>query len=420
MADITPKSYSADSTLYLYTSLTAGSSHIITATSRLETILKANKIPFRALDVATDEKARMLWGRRSKGKKLPGLVKYGSIVGDLEEIEEWNEYGELRQQIGSTPVAAPTPTASATNTPSKASASPIPVSELALKTPSDMPSPSPLSKETSEQFDSSPMSASRKGETPLTMAMRQAGAEAAKRAGEKKGSKSTAPISARDLEATEMPMPAIETKMARSVEEPGISANTAAAKIPEKLAEEGAKRTSVDKIAEEDAKRTNTDQVTNSDGKNEQKDVDLSKEATMTDASRAGSMPKVKSPLSEETAATSSTNLDAAGLGPGPRTHRGSSVSLAPKEQIEEIEKRNTILEETGDTDESRTKVAAQDRETSFTSMAGEGKRLEQSASATVADLKSTDEGEAAAMRGIQPQEQDAKDPEGAGASVGD
>lgn len=77
----TPKSYSSDSTLYLYTSLTAGSSHIITATSRLETILKANRIPFKALDVATDEKARMLWGRRSKGRKLPGLVRYGSIVG---------------------------------------------------------------------------------------------------------------------------------------------------------------------------------------------------------------------------------------------------------------------------------------------------------------------------------------------------
>lgn len=70
-----------DSTLYLYTSLTAGSSHIITATSRIETILKANKLPFRAIDVATDEAARKLWGRRSKGKKLPGLVKYGDIVG---------------------------------------------------------------------------------------------------------------------------------------------------------------------------------------------------------------------------------------------------------------------------------------------------------------------------------------------------
>jgi hypothetical protein len=81
MGDSTPKSYHTDPTLYLYTSLTAGSSHIITATSRLETILKANKIPFLAIDVATDEKARMLWGRRAGKRKLPGLVRMGMIVG---------------------------------------------------------------------------------------------------------------------------------------------------------------------------------------------------------------------------------------------------------------------------------------------------------------------------------------------------
>ena len=81
MADSTPKSYHTDPALYLYTSLTAGSSHIITATSRLETILKANKIPFLAVDVATDEKARMLWGRRAGKRKLPGLVRMGMIVG---------------------------------------------------------------------------------------------------------------------------------------------------------------------------------------------------------------------------------------------------------------------------------------------------------------------------------------------------
>jgi hypothetical protein len=70
-----------DNTLYLYTSLTAGSSHIITATSRLETILKANRIPFRAVDVATDEKARRIWGRRAGKRKLPGLVKDEMVVG---------------------------------------------------------------------------------------------------------------------------------------------------------------------------------------------------------------------------------------------------------------------------------------------------------------------------------------------------
>lgn len=81
MADSTPKSYSSDPTLWLYTSLSSGSSQIVTATSRLETILKANKIPFQALDVATDEKARMLWGRRAGKRKLPGLVRMGMVIG---------------------------------------------------------------------------------------------------------------------------------------------------------------------------------------------------------------------------------------------------------------------------------------------------------------------------------------------------
>lgn len=70
-----------DPRLFLYTSLTAGSSHIITATSRMETILKANKIPFQAIDTATDEKARRLWQRRAGQRKLPGLVKEGFVIG---------------------------------------------------------------------------------------------------------------------------------------------------------------------------------------------------------------------------------------------------------------------------------------------------------------------------------------------------
>ena len=119
------KTYSTDPALYIYTSLTAGSSHIVTATSRLETILRANRVPFKAIDIATDEKARMLWGRRAgkdasgRVRKLPGLVQMGMILGvsspvtihipsgwfanlppkDLVEIEEWNEYGELKQNV---------------------------------------------------------------------------------------------------------------------------------------------------------------------------------------------------------------------------------------------------------------------------------------------------------------------------------
>ncbi len=87
MAQSTPKTYSNDPALYLYTSLTSGSSHIVTATSRMETILKANRIPFRAIDIATDEKARMIWGRRAgkdesgRVRKIPGLVQMGLVIG---------------------------------------------------------------------------------------------------------------------------------------------------------------------------------------------------------------------------------------------------------------------------------------------------------------------------------------------------
>ncbi|RDA93844.1 hypothetical protein CP533_6392 [Ophiocordyceps camponoti-saundersi (nom. inval.)] len=97
--------YSTNPALFIFTSLTAGSSHIVTATSRLETILRANRVPFKAVDVATDEKARMLWGRRSgkdatgRPRKLPGLVQEGLVLGDLVEIEDWNEYGELKQHV---------------------------------------------------------------------------------------------------------------------------------------------------------------------------------------------------------------------------------------------------------------------------------------------------------------------------------
>lgn len=81
------KNYSTDPALYIYTSLTAGNMHIVTATSRLETILRANRVPFKALDLATDQKARMLWGRRAgkaadgRVRRLPALIQMGVVLG---------------------------------------------------------------------------------------------------------------------------------------------------------------------------------------------------------------------------------------------------------------------------------------------------------------------------------------------------
>ncbi|KAJ5625358.1 hypothetical protein N7510_001667 [Penicillium lagena] len=165
----------SDSTLYLYTSLTAGSSHIVTATARLETILKANKLPFKALDVATDEAARKLWGRRAKGKKLPGLVKYGTVVGDLEQIEEWNEFGELRMEVNN---VQDLDGVSATAT------TPAPLDTQAANKPTETEPATPKPSTIKIQSPPATKPAEKKDEQAV-LALRQASSEAAAKAKDK-------------------------------------------------------------------------------------------------------------------------------------------------------------------------------------------------------------------------------------------
>lgn len=84
---IVGKNYDLDPALYIFTSLTAGNMHIVTATSRLETILRANRVPFKATDLSTDIKARQLWARRAgktaegKPRRMPALVQMGDVLG---------------------------------------------------------------------------------------------------------------------------------------------------------------------------------------------------------------------------------------------------------------------------------------------------------------------------------------------------
>ena len=68
-------------TYFLLTSLTAGSSAIITATSRLESMLRVHRVPYVALDVATNDAARNMWKRRGNGRKLPVVVFDGIVIG---------------------------------------------------------------------------------------------------------------------------------------------------------------------------------------------------------------------------------------------------------------------------------------------------------------------------------------------------
>jgi len=167
--------YDNDPTLYLFTSLTAGSSHIVTATSRIETILRANKIPFKGVDTATDELARKLFQRRASGKKLPLLVKEGYVLGDLEMIEEWNEYDELHEALG---VGATKPT---TTIPAK----PTPQEALAQLEKTQTHSSVASAKTTGSNAASMKENESR-ASSEQNLAIRQLGAEAARIAAAKK------------------------------------------------------------------------------------------------------------------------------------------------------------------------------------------------------------------------------------------
>ncbi|KAJ9669240.1 hypothetical protein H2201_000592 [Coniosporium apollinis] len=171
--------YDHDKTLYLFTSLTAGSSHIITATSRIETILKANKIPFQGVDTATDDLARKLYGRRAGGRKLPLLVKEGYVIGDLAEVEEWNEFGELKEAIGD--VEAPKGSASSSTAAPAAAKSSSSAASTTTKTPASTPAAPAQPPQNKENAPP----------TQQTLAMRQLSTEAAAVGASKQTSTST-------------------------------------------------------------------------------------------------------------------------------------------------------------------------------------------------------------------------------------
>lgn len=85
-------------------------------------------------------------------------------VQDLEEVEEWNEYGELQENIDAPPTKISTSSASTNLTPSKPPTAPM---------------------------DDKAATAGGGPGTPITIAMRQAGEEAAKKAGDRKAQNTT-------------------------------------------------------------------------------------------------------------------------------------------------------------------------------------------------------------------------------------
>ncbi|MCJ1311371.1 hypothetical protein MMC25_005042 [Agyrium rufum] len=415
MADSTPKSYHSDPTLYLYTSLTAGSSQIITATSRLEGILKANKVPFRALDVATDEKARMLWGRRAGKRKLPGLVRMGMIVGDSTEVEEWNEFGEVKQNVGDLDSgaggagtgagASSTPTSSTTNTPSRSSSG---AGNLlsSLETPKkDQPA----------------------AETPLTIAMRQASAAAAKKANEPK-SQRTQPTATKisfsddvskldNSGPTGMPPPSGTTEAAGAMK-PETGAANVQSKADQVPLVQNLSESDLLSMSGELPKASSTTTTTAA-----------KPDAVTSSATTAPLAVPEQDLLSSSPALDSSTTLASlqAPLSPDAvtTTHRGSNVSEAPEEVIKEVEKSTAIAEdpEAEEKADATPAVAAAGATTALGGISSdegvEASKVE-SEKVTTEEATTSKELEEHLPGTVKTQDQDAADASKAGDSVGD
>ena len=305
------------------------------------------------------------------------------VYQDLEEVEEWNEYGELKQQIGATPSVTTTPAGSTTTTPSK----PPPASTTEEKTKTDPASDSEhiSIQEPAEGHRKSSVAAPKKDDTPLTMAMRQAGAEAAAKAGQKKVVKPGSLMSANPTSPGAV-APTGEAKLHKASEDP--STEIAAAKAPAQLAAEGAKRTSVDKIADSESSTDAEAETPKSTNQN------------LLDLRRSSSITKTKSSLANETAIEKIPDVreepaevrkDEGG------EHGGSSVEEA--EPAEDKVVATPKEKDTEDDEEDKPVVSEQ---------------------LDAKDVSASEDQEKAATEEKKPQEQQAKDGEEAGVSVGD
>ena len=89
--------------LVLYTSSVAGSVAIDKATDRTRFLLQAHKAPYTEVDVSisvVDKEYLHAHSKAEKGKvSLPQLFLNGEYLASKDEIEEANEYGEIKELL---------------------------------------------------------------------------------------------------------------------------------------------------------------------------------------------------------------------------------------------------------------------------------------------------------------------------------
>ena len=88
--------------LVLYTSSVAGSVAIEKNTERVRFLLQAHKAPYTEVDVSISTADKEYLHAHSKAEKkvlLPQLFLDGAYLASKDEIEEANEYGEIKELL---------------------------------------------------------------------------------------------------------------------------------------------------------------------------------------------------------------------------------------------------------------------------------------------------------------------------------
>lgn len=91
-------------TIKLYTSTVSGSIKVSKATEKIENILTAQKIEFEVIDVSRNEEAKNFLKENKPdpaqlGITLPQVWNGDKFAGDYTQIEDANEWGELKKVL---------------------------------------------------------------------------------------------------------------------------------------------------------------------------------------------------------------------------------------------------------------------------------------------------------------------------------
>ncbi|KAJ3165014.1 hypothetical protein HK101_000321 [Irineochytrium annulatum] len=84
----------------IYVSSVSGNLFAKKATTRVLDILAARKIDATEVDISTDEEAKEYMFSKSGKKTLPQIFVEGEFKGTLEELDEANEDGRVKEFLG--------------------------------------------------------------------------------------------------------------------------------------------------------------------------------------------------------------------------------------------------------------------------------------------------------------------------------